>query len=645
METGEFLALSHNCCQFVMCGIVIASLPKNQSFFIDRILREIRHRGPDGSGVYVSPNGDAHLGHVRLSILDLSPAGHQPMSDASGRFVISYNGEVYNWLELQSALEARHGIIAWKSGTDTEVILEGFAREGIAFLDRLNGIFALAIYDIQERLLHLLRDPIGIKPLFMTEQHGSVFFSSELKGLLAIPNLQRTLRRESLAEQLTFMYVPEPHTSFHEFKKVKPGICFTYQEGKLISSKRLFACLREMVPISSEGEAVEALQQAFAAAVKRQLVADVPVSLFLSGGLDSSAVAFEAVRSGATVRDAYTIAFTSDDRKYDAQGDDRHYAELMAKRLGLELKVITASRDFLSLLPELSRFMEDGFSDPAAINTYLICAGARKEGVKVMLSGQGADEYLGGYRRYLAEKTLHGMSTPMRIALSMLDELLPARMPGKFNALNRRVKRLGHLARQSPRSRLLGMYSWASQETINKLFVDPLGSDIGGEFFYLFNSYADLDILDAMMELDHHYDLMSLNLCYTDRMSMAVGVEARVPFLDFDLVRVMNSIPVGLKVKGRQGKYVLKKAMEPHLPREVIYREKAGFGLPIRAWMNDSNQLISHYLDKTRIERQGIFNANTVEQLRREHANGHKDRSFLLFTLLTQQIWLEASNA
>jgi asparagine synthase (glutamine-hydrolysing) len=627
-----------------MCGIVAISSPERSKFPLDRCLYAIQHRGPDGRGVYISPSGDGHLGHVRLSILDLSTAGHQPMADTTGRFVISYNGEVYNYRELRSALEARHGAISWKSGTDTEVIVEGFAREGIRFLDRLNGIFALAIYDTEERRLHVLRDPLGIKPLFITAQKGSMYFCSELKGLLAIPSLERTLRRESLAEQLAFMYVPEPHTLYYEFKKLQPGICFTYQEGSLLSSKPLFVHLRAVENVNTEADAVEALQQAFAAAVKRQMIADVPVSLFLSGGLDSSAVAFQAVHSGANVKDAYTIAFTSNDRKHDAQSDDQYYAELMARRLGLELKVITASRNFLSLLPELSRFMEDGFSDPAAINTYLICAGARNDGVKVMLSGQGADEYLGGYRRYLAEKMLSGFPALLQFPLSILNKVLPERMPGRFNALNRRIKRLAHLAQQSPRNRMLGMYSWMSPEAINNLFVEPIGSDVGGEFLELFDSHTDRDILDAMMELDQYYDLMSLNLCYTDRMSMAVGVETRVPFLDFDLVRVMNSISAGLKVKGKQGKYVLKKAMEPHLPREVIYRGKAGFGLPIRAWMNNSNDLLAHYLDKARIEGQGIFNASALEQMLKEQFSGSKDHSHALLTLLTQQLWLESNN-
>lgn len=623
-----------------MCGLLAftgTAIPDGP----ERALQAIAHRGPDDRGTYTAPGGDAFLGHVRLSILDLSPAGHQPMTDTSGRFVISYNGEVYNYRELQAALVQRQGPIAWRSGTDTEVIVEGFAREGINFLNRLNGIFALAIYDTQERLLYVLRDPIGIKPLFVTEQMETVFFCSELKGLLALPNVKRTLRLESLADQLAFMYVPEPHTLYHEFRKVEPGVCFTYRDGKLVGSKVLFAHLHDRVDLSSENESVERLRTVFAAAVQRQMVAEVPVSFFLSGGLDSSAVAQQAVQCGANINNAYTIAFSDADRKHDAQSDDLHYAHLMAKRLGLDLCIIPAKQDFVSLLPELIRFMEDGFTDPAAINTFLISAGARSAGVKVLLSGQGADEYLGGYRRYQAERLLRSLPAPLRSALAVFGRLASHQLSGQFNATSRRLARLAYLANQSPAARLLGMYTWTASDTVKDLLIAAPQWTGGATFEALFDTYSDNGILDAMMKVDQRYDLMSLNLCYTDRMSMAVGVEARVPFLDFDLVRVMNAIPVGLKVKGRQSKYVLKKAMEPYLPREIIYREKAGFGLPLRAWLQHSNEMVNRYLDGDRIKRQGLFKPVAVQRIIDEQMNGVADHANTLFTLLCQQIWLE----
>lgn len=625
-----------------MCGIFAASLAVPGFLSLDRVVEAIRHRGPDDTGTFVASAGDCQLAHTRLSILDLSAAGHQPMADAQGRHVLTYNGEIYNFMELRQGLEAKFGRIAWKGTSDSEVIVEGFAREGASFLGRLNGIFALAIYDTHDRVLHVLRDPVGIKPLFVTEQSGNAYFCSELKGLQRLPGVRMTMSRGALADQLAYMYVPEPFTLFDEVRKLEPGTCFTYRAGRLVSKISLFAHLEEVPPLRSEADAVEALQASFSAAVRRQLVSDVPVSLFLSGGLDSSAVAQEVIGAGATVRDAYTIAFSAEDRRLDAQSDDLHFARLMADRLRLDLKVIPAHAGFLDMLPQLMPHMEDGFSDPAALNTYIICAAARKDGIKVMLSGQGADEYLGGYRRYVAERGLRRVPAVARHALGYAANLFPATLPGRWNALNRRIKRLGSIATQSPDQRVKSLYTWTTPGTVRQLLGDVTPAS-GRMFEQILSETAGDDVVAAMMKVDRHFDLMSLNLCYTDRMSMAVGVEVRVPFLDFDLIRTMNAIPSSLKVKGMQGKYVFKKAMEQALPREVVYREKAGFGLPMRAWMRKDHPLLRHYLDPERISRQGIFRPDAVRQLVDEQFAGIRDHSNTVFTLLTQQLWLEAN--
>jgi asparagine synthase (glutamine-hydrolysing) len=627
-----------------MCGIAAISSPAGREPHpIGQLLDPIRHRGPDADGTFFANDGSCSLGHVRLAIIDLSAAGIQPMSDATGRFLITYNGEVYNYRELRQRLERAHGPIGWKSDTDTEVILEGVAREGIRFLDHLNGIFALAIYDQRERLLHVLRDPIGIKPLIVTHQNGAAYFCSELKGLLAVSSLRRTLRVRSLAEQAAFMYVPEPHTMFDEFVKVEPGVCLSYRDGALVSRTPLFEHLHSPRRFASKDEAVDALRAEFKRAVERQLTADVPVSLALSGGLDSSAVAWAATQCGGVIRDAYTIQISDEDRRHDAQSDDLRYAERVARMLGIKLNVIPAQADFLSMLPDLVRFMEDGFADPAAINTYLICKGARESGVKVMLTGQGADEYLGGYRRYIAERAIRRTPRPVRELIAIASNGLPERLPGRFNALNRRLRRFGQMAGQSQASRVLGLYTWTSPASVATLFSGHGDIRVGDDLVAMAESWRGPDVVDALMHVDHHYDLMSLNLCYTDRMSMAVGVEARVPFLDFDLIRLMNAIPAEWKVTGREGKHVLKEAMKDHLPRDIVYRDKAGFGLPLRSWMQRSNDLVARYLDANRLQRQGIINGAAVERMLGEQYSGARDHSATLFTLLVQQLWLESS--
>jgi asparagine synthase (glutamine-hydrolysing) len=604
-------------------------------------LSAIRHRGPDDAGWYLSTEKDAFLGHARLAIIDLSPAGRQPMADASGRYLLCYNGEVYNFLELRRQLEHRYGTIAWRGSSDSEVIVEGFAREGIPFLDRLNGMFALVIYDTQERLLHVLRDPIGIKPLFVTDQDGGSVFCSEIKGLLAVPGLRFELRVAALAEQLAYMYVPEPLTPYHQIRKVEPGVCFTYRNGAVVSIRRLFGHLQPEEMLTNENDAVESLRNAFDAAVKRQMTADVPMSMFLSGGLDSSAVALYAVQAGGVVKDAYTIAFNASDQRYDMQSSDLHYARIMADRLGIKLNVITAEENFLGLLPQLVGFMEDGFSDPAAICTYLISAAARRDGVKVLLSGQGADEYLGGYRRYLAEQGLAALPAPLRGLLGALHGLFPASLPGRFNGINRRLRRLTQLAGLSSQARLRSMYTWSDEATVRSLMLHDQGNGAVAAFDACAARNADTDTLRTMMAVDQKYDLLSLNLCYTDRMSMAASVEARVPFLDFDLVRTMNAIPMAMKVRGGRGKHVFKRAMTPALPHEIVYREKAGFGLPIRAWLRRGSALVDHYLDGARLQRQGLYNTAAVRSLLDAQFSGRADHSHTLLTLLCQQLWLE----
>ncbi len=624
-----------------MCGLLAASSPRNSYFDLNPAIKAIHHRGPDDDGIFLSKEGDAHLGQVRLSIIDLSAAGHQPMKDASGRFVMTYNGEVYNFLELKTYLEATYGSLALKSSSDTEVILEGFAREGYSFLSKLNGIFALAIYDQEAKELHVLRDPIGIKPLYFSAQEGAVFFSSEVKGLLAFKHLKRTVRKQSLLEQLAFMYVPEPYTMYEEFVKVKPGIYHRYVEGKLVDSKPLFNHLQSPISQSSEEVLSEQLHATLEKAVRRQLIGDVPISLFLSGGLDSSSIAFEAVQAKATIQSAYTISFSKEDNSLDGQSSDLHYASLMANKLGLTLHIIQAESEFLSLLPTLLDFMEDGISDPVAINTFLICHSARKDGVKVMLSGQGADEYLAGYRRYQAEKLILDMSTLTRKTLTSLGGLFPSTITGKFSTMYRRFKKIAKAAGQPSQKRIASYFMWGGGEQIKSLFVDQQVEQPGLDLVDFLDQHTHLDTFSTMLLADQQFDLLSLNLSYTDKMSMAVGLEVRVPFLDFEMVQLMNSVPRELMLKNGQQKYILKKAMEPYLPKEVIYREKAGFALPIRSWFSKRSAILDHFFDLKRLETQGIFRPMHVQQLLNEQFSGTEDHSYLLFSMLCQQIWLD----
>lgn len=626
-----------------MCGIIAVSSKADSVCFIDDAIKSIRHRGPDDFGIFESKKNDCKLGHVRLSIMDLSSAGHQPMYDASNRYILSYNGEIYNFKILKKELEKKYGLIKWKSDTDTEIVIEGFAREGKHFLNKLNGIFSLAIYDSHTSKMFVLRDPTGIKPLYIIEQNGSIIFSSEVKAFIEIPEISLTIRKQSLADVLTFMYVPHPHTMYNEIKKIEPGMCYEYIYGELVKTTKLFSFMNEKISFSSESEAIEIFQKGFSEAVKRQLVSDVPISLFLSGGLDSSAIAHEAIKNGVNIRDAYTISVSNTDNKVDQQSDDLKYAKLLSQKLGLTLNVIEAEDNMMSLLPELSRFLEDGISDPAAINTYLISKSARDNGVKVLLSGQGADEHLGGYRRYRAESLYQKIPKSFLSIMSSMGKILPTSVPGKINGNYRRLKKFLDTASLTGSERLLSLYMWNSSTEILNLFNNTSGLQIAKNHQDEFDLYNSENIVESMMKVDQKFDLASLNLSYTDKMSMMVGVEARVPFLDFELIKIMNSIPENMKLRGNIQKYILKKSMEPHLPHEIIYRQKAGFSLPLRAWMRQSNELISFYFSEDRIQKQGIFDSKNLTKMLEEQQSGKRDHAYTLFSMLSLQIWLDAN--
>jgi asparagine synthase (glutamine-hydrolysing) len=624
-----------------MCGILGISSSSKIKFDLLNHLNLIRHRGPDDIGEYYSLSLNVLIGQVRLSILDTSSAGHQPMFDDSCKYVMVYNGEIYNFQDLKIYLESRYGPIHWKSSSDSEVIIEGFARENASFFEKLNGIFSILIYDSIDDLLHVIRDPIGVKPLYYTCQNGDIFFCSELKGLLGFKNLKRSVRYQSLSDQLSYMYVPEPYTMYNEFFKVEKGIHFTYRNGQIISETEMFKHLKSEELHSDENEFIKLFQNTFSKAIERQTVSDVPISLFLSGGLDSSAVAYESIKQGAHIHSAYTISYSKSDLQLDRQSGDLFYAKKVAKQLNLDLIVIEAEPNFMNLLTDLIPFMEDGISDPAAINTYLICKSAREDGIKVLLSGQGADEYLCGYRRYMAEKYIENMPSVLTKILGASNILIPNNLPGPFNAFSRRFKRLTLAAGQEEGDRLKGYFMWGSPMQVKKLFVDAKNTNPGIDLELFFAKNQKLSNMNKLLAADQEFDLLALNLAYSDKMSMMVGVEARVPFLDFDLVRLMNSIPINLKLKGNTQKYILKKSMEGKLSNEIIYRSKAGFALPIRSWFKQKNTFVEYYFNRDRIKNQGIFNADEIMLLYKQQLYGKKDNSYILFSILCQQIWLQ----
>lgn len=630
-----------------MCGIVgiISSevgLTQDKLIVLNQMAQKIKHRGPDdGECVDLSPT--VGLGHVRLSILDVSANGHQPMFSKNKNFCLVFNGEIYNFKELRIDLEKKYGVKEWRSNSDTEVIVEGYSLEGKSFIEKLNGIFSLAIYDIEKDEVFLARDSAGVKPLYVIEQNGTTYFASELKALTDI-GLSLTLRMQSIKDQLLFMYVPEPYTMFNECRKILPGEYRIYRKGTLTDKGVLNMAYfhNDYAGISIE-EAEKQLDLLLNDAVNRQLISDVPVSLFLSGGVDSSLITALALKNGANIGNAFTISFSKDDSKNEGvPSDDLTYARKVAEKFDINLNVIEAKKSMLEYLPEVVYHLDDALSDPAAINTYLICRGAREVGVKVMLSGQGADEIFGGYRKYRAIKMYSSFPSCIARLTKPLVEMLPNNTRGHLNTYIRQGKKFLENAGKSTESQIVEISMWKSPQVLDGLFaIDSDTNGVGAVHREFLEHYNELDPVLAMMRTDENVYLTSHNLMYTDRMSMMAGVEARVPFLDYHVIDFAHQLPVEMMIKGQKQKFLLKKMAEKYLQKEVIYRSKAGFSSPIRAWFRSKNELADYYFSKKYIYQQGIFNVYKIEKLYAEQLSGKEDNAYFLYALLNFQIWYD----
>ena len=615
-----------------MCGIQFSYSTYSRKE-LDSGLHSIEHRGPDNLGM--KEFGHVCIGHVRLSILDLSSAGNQPYVDRSGIYYMTYNGEIYNYLELKDYLTKKYNIV-WESRSDTEVLLEGYVREGESFLAKLNGIFSFVIFNRMTNEYVALRDPLGVKPLYCYNIGHEVILASELKQIESLAKKNLTIRTESFIELSMFLYVPEPNTIYNEVSKVEPGYIYKFKGGFLKGKTYLYESLSESVEINNFDEACDKFEALFDGAVKRQMISDVPVSLFLSGGLDSSAILDSAYRQGHKLHSAYTISFSNTDRKLDYQSNDLNYAKIVANRYNINLKEIQADKSFLSFLPEIIQYFDSSFADPAAINTYLIAKEASRNGVKVMLSGQGPDEYLGGYRRHIAFSGFDRLPKLAKPALSRL-KYLPVFGSGKIRPLTRRLKRLGDLAASSPEEQYRKAYTWTDKETLNQVFKQKEISDLR-----FFQHDGSKSLLQNSLDIEKRLDLLSLNLTYNDRMTMACGVESRVPFLDFELVKFMNSLPEDYLVSGSSGKHILKKVMTGRLDQRIINRSKAGFALPIRSWLaNDDTGMMDEIFSHRNFIDLGIMDRKQIEKLRENHNKGFVDHSYLLFSLLIQQLILQ----
>jgi asparagine synthase (glutamine-hydrolysing) len=604
----------------------------------------IAHRGPDGADTYADEAAGIGLVHRRLAIIDLSPGGHQPMIDESARAVISYNGEVYNYRELrQELVEAGY---KFRGHSDTEVILNLYLRHGVDMIQRLNGIYAFAIWDRARGELLLARDALGVKPLYYASTRAGIVFASEIKALLQEPTVPREIEPAAVARHLTFLWSPAPTSILKGVLKLEPGCAMIVRNGAIARAWRFYDLPFGQPKIApTVEEARRGLRAALDRAVERQMVSDVPVGAFLSGGLDSSAVVASARRFSTGRLECFTIEI--EDRGAvlsEGMSDDLPYARRVAQHLDVDLDVVKVGPEIISHLPLMLWHLDEPQADPAALNAYFISELARSKGIKVLLSGAGGDDILTGYRRHHAlalERYWKWLPHPVRAMGAGLTRQLPA-----SSVAARRLGKAFAYAGLEGDARIASYLFWMDPEGAADLLNPDFSRGLSETAIAapmqsaLASMPTGASDLDRLLHLDCRYFLADHNLNYTDRMSMAHGVEARVPLLDVDLVAYAASLPDDLKQRGRIGKWIFKKAMEGVLPDDIIYRPKTGFGAPLRYWLrHDLRDMVGDLLSADSIRRRGIFDAAAVERLIALDRAGRVDAAYPIFAILCIELW------
>jgi asparagine synthase (glutamine-hydrolysing) len=628
----------------------------------------VAHRGPDGSGLEIqkvdgqAPTG---LGHRRLAIIDLSSAGRQPMtvrSDAGGAMTrgltLVFNGEIYNYRELRSALAAKGH--CFSSETDSEILLHLYESEGLQMLNHLNGIFAFAIHDARDHgrpdgvskgALFLARDHLGVKPLYYTHTQRGFLFASEMKALLQEPSVSRRVDPVAVHQTMAYLWTPAPRTILSGVKKLEPGCAMLVQNAKVCRQWSYYVPPYDGQPsAASEADLSRELAERLQLAVRRQLVADVPVGAFLSGGLDSSAVVAMMRRElpGQAI-ECFSIGFDGD-RAVDGNPADLPYARKVAAHLDVNLHEIVIQPTAILRLEEMVRLLDEPQADPAPINALIIAEHARAAGIPVLLSGAGGDDLFGGYRRHRAlqlEKTWRWLPRAVRSGVQGVAQWAAGGgFRGQASAFGRRLAKMFSYAGETDDRRLVSYFFWNTDDVRRGLYSSEFARAVAGEDVAtpLLESLTlipnERDPLQRMLFLEARHFLADHNLNYTDRAGMAKGVEVRVPLLDLDLVQFATRVPSSMKQRGSVGKPLFKKAMEPWLPHDVIYRPKTGFTAPVRRWLRaELREMVGDILSPDALRRRGFFDPVAVNRLIEQDRVGAVDGAYTIFALLSFELW------
>ncbi len=620
-----------------MCGIVgrfnfRSEVPVDERL-IARMSELLAHRGPDGQGVHV--DGALGLGHRRLAIIDLSPAGTQPMSRADGRFWVVSNGEIYNFAELRLDLERRGH--EFRSRSDTEVILAAYEEFGVGCLERLRGMFAFALWDRDARTLLLARDRVGKKPLhYLADAHG-IAFASEPKAFLAEPTFKPAPRVDAIWHYLTYQYVPSPLSAFEHVRKLPPAHYLLVRDGRMTVERYWRLRYGEKRRLT-EAAAAEELRARLREAVRLRLVSDVPVGAFLSGGIDSATVVALMAELGASPVKTFSIGF--EQKEYD----ELPYARLVARRYGTDHHEFVVKPDAAAVLPRLVWHYNEPYADSSAIPTYYVAELTRRH-VTVALNGDGGDENFAGYERYVANQVAARLDR-LPGGARRLAGAVAARLPagGRTRGLTRLRRLLEPLA--EPRERRYAR--WMSHfdaslkaELCTEEFARAAGeADSVALLVDAYRRSDAADFVDATLDVDVSTYLPDDLLVKVDIATMAHGLEGRSPLLDHPLMEFCASLPADFKLRGRVKKYIFKRAVGDLLPREVVERPKMGFGVPLDHWFRHELRDMAHdVLLSPRAIGRGYVRKETVARLLAEHGTGRRAWHYQLWNLLMLELW------
>lgn len=657
-----------------MCGITGLLSSKSSNNIIKHVKEMtslLAHRGPNSEGFW--SQGNIGLGHRRLSIVDLSTNGSQPMKSYCERFIMSYNGEIYNHLELRSELEISGAAPKWQGHSDTETLLAAIVHWGLdEALCRSHGMFALALWDQAEKSLSLARDRMGEKPLYWGWAGQDLIFGSELKALRSHPDCPQKINKEAFNQYLRFMYIPAPLSIYQGIYKLEPGTILNIKgsapltppkkpirpgESHGSASIRRYWDLNSEIekgannPLLYEQEALPMIEDVLSKAVKRQMISDVPLGAFLSGGIDSSAIVALMQKQSERPVQTFTIGFN------ESRYDESNYAANVAKHLGTEHTMLKVTDiDARNVIPDLPWLYDEPFSDSSQIPAHLICKAA-KQHVTVALSGDGGDELFGGYNRYIHGPKLWQLLSRLPLPLRRLAGIILQKIPDyawhnfevvynkfKFNSagvkdLSNKINRLGE--RMSLIENFDDFYLYMTSNWIepNKILFENTTKLSLKSQDSLPNSCLESPAMQMMLQDMRSY-LPDDILCKVDRAAMGVGLETRTPFLDTDVIRLSSRLPINMKIRNSQGKWALRQVLYKYVPREIIDRPKMGFGIPIGLWLRGPlREWAEDMLSSKRLEEEGLLNPEIIQQNWSLHLSGRKDFTSQLWSILMFQAW------